>query len=56
MLFRSPRPAEVEDELAESIRKAGREDCTKAYRGAGLLAVVPIAIDTVRPDNKGCKW
>jgi hypothetical protein len=48
-----PRPPET-DKLASEIEKAGRPDCTRAYAGAGLLAVVPLAVDAVR--GKGCKW
>jgi len=42
------------DPLAAAIEKTGREDCTRAYAGAGLLAVVPLMLDAVR--GKGCKW
>lgn len=42
------------DPLAAAIEKTGREDCTRAYAGAGLLAVVPLVLDAVR--GKGCKW
>lgn len=48
-----PRPPET-DKLASEIEKAARADCTKAYAGAGILAVVPLAVDAVR--GKGCKW
>ncbi len=48
-----PRPPET-DKLAGEIEKAARADCAKAYAGAGLLAVVPLAIDALRA--KGCKW
>ena len=48
-----PKPPET-DQLAREIEKAGRPDCAKAYAGAGLLAVVPLAIDAVR--GSGCKW
>ena len=49
-----PRPPEHEDKLKKDIDKAKREDCRSAYAGGGLLAAIPIAIDTVR--DKGCKW
>jgi hypothetical protein len=42
------------DPLAAAIEKTGREDCTRAHAGAGLLAVVPLVLDAVR--GKGCKW
>ncbi|MBV1777421.1 hypothetical protein KSF73_16995 [Burkholderiaceae bacterium DAT-1] len=41
-------------QLAREINKATRADCRNAYAGAGLLAVVPLAIDAVR--EGGCKW
>ncbi len=49
-----PRPPEGKSKLAESIEKAAKEDCRKAYAGMGLLAVLPLAADAVR--DKGCKW
>jgi hypothetical protein len=49
-----PRPPELADKLARDIEKAAKADCRKAYGGAGLLAVVPLAVDAVRKD--GCKW
>lgn len=49
-----PRPPEVPDKLGSAIEKTAREDCRKAYAGAGLLAVVPLAVDAVR--DGGCKW
>ncbi|EHR69466.1 hypothetical protein BurJ1DRAFT_0584, partial [Burkholderiales bacterium JOSHI_001] len=51
-----PRPPEVKDKLARDIENAARKDCKDAYAGAGLLAVVPLARDAVRGDNKGCRW
>jgi hypothetical protein len=48
-----PRPPES-DKLAKDIEKTGRADCREAHAGAGILAVVPLAVDTVR--GKGCKW
>jgi hypothetical protein len=50
-----PRPPEVKSKLATDIEKAGKADCTKAYAGAGLLAVVPLAVDALKKDS-GCKW
>jgi hypothetical protein len=49
-----PRPPET-DKLAAEIEKAARADCRKAHAGAGLLAVVPLAIDAMR-GTAGCKW
>jgi hypothetical protein len=43
------------DKLGRDIEKAARSDCRSAYSGAGLLAVVPLAIDAARKDG-GCKW
>ena len=55
MLPLLPRPPERDDKLAKDIEKAGRPDCSKAYPGAGLLAVIPLAADALRK-NGGCKW
>ena len=49
-----PRPPEVPDKLGSAIEKTAKEDCRKAYAGAGLLAVVPLAVDALR--EGGCKW
>jgi hypothetical protein len=49
-----PRPPET-DKLAAEIEKAARADCRKAHAGAGILAVVPLAIDAMR-GTAGCKW
>jgi hypothetical protein len=43
-----------EEKLGRSIEKARRGDCKTEYAGYGLLAVVPLAIDTIR--DTGCKW
>ena len=48
------RPPEYKSKLTQDMEKAAREDCLKAHAGAGLLAVVPLAIDTAR--DKGCRW
>jgi hypothetical protein len=50
-----PRPPELPDKLANDVKKAGKADCKDAYAGAGLLAVVPLAVDALRKDG-GCKW
>ena len=47
-------PPERKSKLTEGIEKAAREDCRTAYGGAGLLAVVPLAVDAAR--DKGCRW
>jgi Meckel syndrome type 1 protein len=49
-----PPPPERKSKLEQSIEDAANKDCRKAYSNAGLLAVVPLAIDSVR--GKGCKW
>ncbi|MFM7507340.1 MAG: hypothetical protein ACKO3M_12450 [Rubrivivax sp.] len=49
-LQRLPEP----DPLAAAIEKTGRADCTRAYAGAGLLALVPLMLDAAR--GTGCKW
>jgi len=50
-----PRPPEVDDKLGKKIEKSAKEDCRKAYAGAGVLAVVPLAVDALRQEG-GCKW
>ena len=50
-----PRPPELPDKLAREINKAAKPDCREAYGGAGLLAVVPLALDALRSQG-GCKW
>ena len=47
-------PADTKSKLATGIEKAQRADCKEAYADAGLLAVIPLAIDAAR--NKGCKF
>ena len=49
-----PAPAEKKTQLETDLEKAQRADCAKAYAGAGLLAVIPLAKDAVT--GKGCKW
>jgi Meckel syndrome type 1 protein len=49
-----PPPPERKSRLEQSVEDAANKDCRKAYSGAGLLAVVPLAIDAAR--GKGCKW
>jgi hypothetical protein len=50
-----PRPPELESRLGEQIRKSAKADCRQAYAGAGLLAVVPLAVDAARSDSH-CNW
>ena len=49
-----PAPPPREDKLASEIKKAGKPECSKAYAGLGLLAVVPLALEAVGRDS--CKW
>ena len=49
-----PPPPERKSKLEQSIEDATNRDCRNAYSGAGILAVVPLAVDAVR--GKGCKW
>jgi hypothetical protein len=49
-----PAPAEKKTQLETDLEKAQRAKCAKAYAGAGLLAVIPLAKDAVT--GKGCKW
>ncbi len=50
-----PRPPELPTRLSKDIEKSGKDDCRSAYRDAGLLAVVPLAIDAAKKEG-GCKW
>jgi hypothetical protein len=50
-----PRPPEIPGKLGREIERAAKPDCRTAYNGAGLLAVVPLALDAVRKEG-GCKW
>jgi hypothetical protein len=45
-------------EPIDPIEAARRKDCKTAYAGAGLLAIIPLAIDAVRSaaNDSGCKW
>ncbi|WAC71043.1 hypothetical protein OU995_15695 [Roseateles sp. SL47] len=49
-----PTPPEPRDKLAEELKRAGQEECRKAYADKGLLAVVPLVRDTAK--DKGCRW
>lgn len=50
-----PRLPERDEKLAREIEKAGRADCAKAYREAGIGAVLPLVADALKKDG-GCKW
>lgn len=50
-----PRLPERDDKLAREIEKAGKADCSKAYRDAGLAAVIPLVADALKKEG-GCKW
>jgi hypothetical protein len=43
-----------DEQLGGAIERARRADCRGAYAGLGLLAVIPLAHDTLT--GKGCKW
>ncbi|MDR7334359.1 hypothetical protein [Roseateles asaccharophilus] len=49
-----PPPPERKGKLEQAIEDTANKDCRKAYSNAGILAVVPLAIDAAR--GKGCKW
>lgn len=49
-----PPPPERKGKLEQAIEETANKDCRKAYSNAGILAVVPLAIDAAR--GKGCKW
>ena len=44
----------IETRFGSATARAARPDCQRAYSGLGLLAVIPVVIDTVR--DAGCKW
>jgi hypothetical protein len=50
-----PRPPDVPNKLARDVKEAGREDCTKAHADKGLIAVIPLVVDTLKKEG-GCKW
>ena len=50
-----PRPPEVDDKLGQQIAKSAKVDCRSAYAAAGLLAVVPLAVEALRKDST-CRW
>jgi len=49
-----PPPPERKSKLEQAVEDATNKDCRKAYAGAGLLAIVPLAVDAAR--GKGCNW
>ncbi len=49
-----PPPPARRPSLAEGIEQAARPDCRQAYRGAGVLAVIPLVVDALR--DRGCSW
>ena len=49
-----PAPPERKTKLQQVVEAARREDCMTAHGYKGLLAVVPLVVDTMR--DKGCKW
>ncbi len=48
------RDQRMETKLGQNVAKAAKKDCLKAYAGAGLLAIIPLAVSTVV--DTGCKW
>lgn len=52
-----PRPPEVPARLSRDIDKSAKADCRQAYQGLGVLAAVPLAVETLRGGTaSGCKW
>ncbi|WP_457424181.1 hypothetical protein [Roseateles sp. P5_E7] len=49
-----PPPPERKSKLEQAMEDATNKDCRKAYSGAGILAIVPLAVDAAR--GKGCNW
>lgn len=54
LLPQPPELARKKTKLEKSLEEATRADCRDGHRDAGLLAAIPIAVDSVR--DKGCKW
>ena len=50
-----PRPPDIDEKLGRDIARSARQDCKDAYRGAGLMAVVPLAVQALKADS-GCRW
>jgi len=49
-----PSPIEKDSQWAKPIEAAQRPPCDSAYSPLGLMAIIPLALDTIR--DKGCKW
>ena len=49
-----PVPPDKKSKLEQELEAAKRADCRRAYEQAGILAVVPLALDAAR--GKGCRW
>jgi hypothetical protein len=47
-------PPDHPSQLSRDIDKAAKPECSQAYAGAGLFAVLPIAKDALT--GKGCKF
>ncbi len=54
MLELLPGLPERKTKMEKAVEEANRDDCRTAHSEAGLLAAVPLAIDSAR--GKGCKW
>ncbi len=54
MLDVLPVPPDKKTKLEQEVEAAKRADCRRAYEQAGILAVVPLVLDTAR--GKGCTW
>ena len=54
MLDVLPVPPDKKTRLEQEVDAAKRADCRRAYEQAGILAVVPLVLDTAR--GKGCTW
>ncbi|MFN7695912.1 MAG: hypothetical protein ACK5O3_17885 [Burkholderiales bacterium] len=54
MLEVLPALPERKTPLEKAMEEASREDCRKAHGDKGLLAALPLAVDSLR--GKGCKW
>ncbi len=47
-------PERPKTAMEKAVEEAGRDDCRKAHGDKGLLALAPLALETLR--GKGCKW
>jgi hypothetical protein len=48
------KPHTVESGIQQAAKRGTRGDCQTEYAGMGLLAIVPLLVDTVT--DRGCKW